>query len=353
MGGHKTISSKTVYPPEIIIPPPVIDLTDICILQALCQDNDASPAIRNNIEPPFVFLNSDNGFDNASAWTCETGWSVSGSYAVSNYPITHLIYQPSTVYNGRSYFTSFELVSRISGGCAVYIGGGIGTYRTVPGIYTQYVTGGSSNQFVGFKNSTPCNFHSDNIYIWDRTIYPRTSYLNGSQASTSLVHSSPGHVQPSCFNFIAGSKFYYDQPDIYPFIQDLVFWINPNSLSTRQGIIRFGSGLDIVLDSDGKIKFFASGFEYPMDPDNHFFIKVNNGSGNQLLPGWNLVWIGLYELGQQLKGCQFFYQQTNYFAGKFELIEAFGSHPFIRFINSDDISFLWNDGIGTTLLKNT
>lgn len=101
-----------------------IDLTSKTIVQYLMQDNDESPAVRNNIEPAFQFLNTDGGFDNSNAWTKETGWSVTGSQAVNMYgSANYRIYQNCGISSGNKVRFCIQTVTNPGSKFAAYVGG--------------------------------------------------------------------------------------------------------------------------------------------------------------------------------------------------------------------------------------
>jgi hypothetical protein len=118
---------------------------------------------RGGVSATQLVTNGD--FSNgATGWTLGAGWTVTGGEAVfSTTGVAASITQGATV-AGRTYVVTYTVTARSAGTVAPIIGGTIGTQRSAPGTYTEYLVALNTTGY-GLRGSPAFVGAADNVSV--------------------------------------------------------------------------------------------------------------------------------------------------------------------------------------------
>lgn len=126
---------------------------------------------------------SNGTFDTDTLWTKDPGWTISGGKAtLSELTSGRMIYQLGVATAGKVYRVTYEVVTVTSGAATLYFGGNTGVSRSVPGVYTEILTMGSTNTRSGVVSDPTFLGSIDNISIQE---------VQGSHATQSTATARP------------------------------------------------------------------------------------------------------------------------------------------------------------------
>ena len=140
-----------------------------------------------------VIVNGDFATD--SNWVKGAGWSISGGVASCNGSQSGLSYlnQSGAIVSGKTYKATFEIVSISAGEIRIFVGGVQSNVpRTTTGIYTEYITAGSTDFWL--RGSSSFIGSIDNVSVKEVTDWTLAGNVSIGNSKSNFTSGTDSYV---------------------------------------------------------------------------------------------------------------------------------------------------------------